>query len=315
VAIEVGTNFRSTWRHVDDRTSYMGTAHQLSQLWILDCFDKSLQRIDGRTRQAFRPALYGSDKRFFAWIPGPWGADGMLRTRSSAGPFMRAEHGRLEVVDPSNGTIVSHVSALEAGDCSTFESEMGLSLWYERLWAGNDRVRIRWRDRGESHTLLEDDLLAISPEPGVIFHADDSGNLVRRNLGTGSVRTLTELYGTRRRVRVSPDGRSLFLTTRQKRVILDSQSGEPRLRAMDGSHPSPTWSRTPGRVCYVHLDGGLFVIEEGGVERRLDVPDWVVDVTDLGPDHLLGRGSRHEFRLAVLDLEGHLVEMLYETEE
>jgi len=315
VAIEVGRDFRSTWRQIGDGTSYMGASQQLSEVWVLDRSNGSLHTIDGRTRRAFRPAHYGSDTRFFAWIPGPWGADGMLRTWSSVGPFMRGELGRLEVVDPSNGSIVSQVSALESGDHSTFESEMGLPLWYERLQVGGDSVRIRWREREDSHTLLEDDLLAISPEPGVIFHADESGNLVRRNLGTGSVRTLTDLTENLRRVWVSPNGRSLFITTRQSRAILDSSSGEPRLQAMDHSVSWPTWSRSPGRVCYVHLEGGLFVVEESGGERRLDVPSWVRQVSDLGDDLLLARERPDGDRLAALDLEGHLVEILYETEE
>lgn len=251
--------FRSAWREIDGASGQ----HYLFEVWILDRSDGSLQTIDGRQRRTFSPTSYG-------WFAGPWGEDGMLRTWSSVGPFMHSVPGRLEVVDPASGTVVSHISDYDAGDRSTFQSEMGLTLWYERESNGRGRVRVHWRGRGKSHSLPREALLAISPEPGVIFHVDDSGNLVRRNLGTGSVRTLMEVEGTSRFVRVSPDGRWLFLRHGRKSVILDSSTGAPLFRSE--FYFSPFWSQLPERVCYVRRCRRPSAADASGVVRLAPPP-------------------------------------------
>ncbi|MEE8469534.1 MAG: hypothetical protein V3T22_13830, partial [Planctomycetota bacterium] len=110
VALSASSDFYSTWQETEGlwRNFDVSAHHELNEVWVLDRSDGSLHEIDGRPR---RELSIGTRDTTHS----PWGLDGMLRTWSSLGPFWGTEPGHLEVVDPSKGTIVSHVAIGDDG--------------------------------------------------------------------------------------------------------------------------------------------------------------------------------------------------------
>jgi hypothetical protein len=279
------------------------------EVWILDLTTGDWKEIDDRYRE-----ISGVDD---------WSASGTLLTASTNGQFGDGEV-LVERVDPRTGRIVSsHPNSVPED----------LGQWYAMRSLGSDTV-LRWKANGRELRLPNRGLMRPSTQPGVVFHESD-GFLVRHELAPDTTTRLIEL-GTDRvsLVRVSPDGRFLYLVNANTSRILDASTGVvvhdfgqgppfadwPRVprstallgvvvHALEHGPGFADWSRVPGRIAL--LCAGRMVwtalLEDGSL---VQLPVQALRCLELGPDRLLAFDERHIERMR---LDGSERVTLYEA--
>jgi hypothetical protein len=232
------------------------------EVWILERSTGACREIeDDRWRAPWSSNRRGSEL-------GAWTSDGRLLTVSSASSFCPGAE-TFEIVEPSSARVV----AAFADDEAAFESAAGVRpRWYRIETQGSAHV-LSFADGTRGTRVARDELLALSPEPGVYFvhGADDA--ITRRDLRDGSERTLVPSFspgrGSSRYVgvsRVSPDGRWLALQRTDGLSILDAHSGRVVFGPDLGVFVE--WS-SHGRIATLQLADSAISLALDGSRREL----------------------------------------------
>jgi len=269
---------RDNWIDLSEEGSRTGQRVR-REVWIFDCVTRAWQKFDDRFRSIIE-----------------WNSDGTLHTTSSAGYF-GADKVLVERIDPlTDGVVSSHPD----------DGSESLGHWYQRRIVGNDTV-LRWISTGRELRLPRSALMRPATQPGVVFHEQD-GSLVRHELQSDSTTKLAELGAAHdSSVRVSPDGRHVYLVNGSTRRVLDARDGS-LVHDCAGSGLAD-WSRVPGRIglfCAGRMEWTM-LMEDGSLTT---LPTHALRCQELGPDHLLAYDQQ---RIECMKLDGTDRQVLYEA--